>query len=120
MKTKSIIIAIATIVFLGLTSFVVKENVQNNTSSGKTVVSNDNDQKIYSNKKIYKFAYGDCGYSITVDIFVTPSGSFYANMKQPEEITGMRIQRMTDSRDYNAFIEYNDCYYAFYLNHEKW
>lgn len=92
------------------------DNISNSESQA---ISND-DELIYSDKKIYKMnIVADCKAFIVVDVYKTSSGNFYANMKSPESKKGMNIFKLNSASD-NAYIEYGDCQYSFYLNQARW
>ena len=121
MKLKRIAIALALLLFVGLTSFTIANHIHPNVQQEISATNCEDDELIEKGKRIHGYFCDDAP-RIVVDIWYCPSSrSYYANMTYPEEINHMRINRMRDDGRGNAYISYNGCStYFFYINDSKW
>ena len=103
-KTPLYIVAI--IAFVSLTAFTIKGNINNRKFQECSICVSDEDEIIMEGEvchAMFKDIDDPAPSRITIDVYKTPRGRYYANMTSPEKKTNMSIFKLTGSV-YNAYI----------------
>lgn len=121
MKTKKMVLVLAALMFISLTSFTLVSYNHPETQDEVSLTGCDEDELVLHQQRIHGYYCDDASY-IIVNVYYCPSSKrFYANMTYPEKINHMTINKMRDTGNGNAYISYNGCNtYFFYINNSRW